>query len=157
MKPIKQFFWKLNSDFKDFQYLHHYNDQQLWQNKNIMSVLFLSLLLNFDLTQQAALVNFILFLNIFKILKFSFWTFWRKNCVSLDLLALFSRKPCKAFRIAQYKQRRLVKQCLNSDLYFLSKTPGTVLLKTIVAYKPPPSLSQENKKTFLSGLLDTTT
>ena len=38
----------------------------------INSVLFLSLLLILDLTQQAAMVNFMLFLNILKILKISF-------------------------------------------------------------------------------------
>ena len=135
------FFGSRDSDFKDFQYLHHYNDQQSWQNKNIMSVLFLSLLLILDLTQQAALVNFILFLNLLKILKFSFWLFWRKNYVSLDFWALFSRKTCSAFRIAKCKQRRLVKTCLTSDLYFLSKTSGTVLQETIVSYKSLPSLS----------------
>ena len=40
-----------------------------YKNKNIMSVVFLSLLLTFKLIQQAALMNFILYLNIFKILK----------------------------------------------------------------------------------------
>ena len=37
--------------------------------KNIMSVVFLSLLLIFELIQQAALMNFMLYLNIFKTLK----------------------------------------------------------------------------------------
>ena len=40
-----------------------------------MSVVFLSLLLIFELIQQAALVNFMLLLNILKILKISFGTF----------------------------------------------------------------------------------
>ena len=70
----------------------------------------------FELIQQATLVNFTLFLNIFKILKILFWTFWRQNCISLPLWALLSLKPCKAFRIAQCKQLRLVKPCLNFDL-----------------------------------------
>ena len=75
-----------------------------------MSVVFLCLLLILELIQQAALVNFMLFLNMFlKILKISFW---RKNCVSFDLWALFSWEPWKALRIAQCKQRRLVKPCL---------------------------------------------
>ena len=52
---------------------------------------------------------------------------------------------CKAFRIPQCKQPQLVKPCLNPDLFFISKTSGTVLL---VSYKPLPSLSQENRKTF---------
>ena len=105
----------------------------------------MSLLLIFELIQQAALVKS-MFLSILKILKISFWTQWRKNCISLDLWALFSWKPCKAFRIAQCKQPRLVKPCLNSDLYFISKTSGTALLETITSYKPLPILSQENKK-----------
>ena len=88
----------------------------------ILRVVFLSLLLIFELIQQVALVNLMSFLNILKILIISFWTFWRKNCISLGLWASFSWKSCKAFRIALCKQPRLVKPCLNSDLYFLSKT-----------------------------------
>ena len=80
----------------------------------ILLLMVLSLLLIFELIQQAALVNFMLFLNILKILKFSFWTCWGKNGISLDLWDLFSWKPCKAFRIAQCKQPRLLKPCLNS-------------------------------------------
>ena len=45
-----------------------------------MSVVLLSLLI-FELIQKAAL-NFILFLNIFKIL---FWTFWEKNSLPRGL------------------------------------------------------------------------
>ena len=117
--------------------------------------MFLSLLLIFELIQQAALVNFMLFLNILKILK-SFWTFWRKNCISLDLWALFSWKPCKAFKIAQCKQPQLIKPCLNFDLCFISKTSRTALLETIVSYKrkPHPSLSRKTEKTLLPALLD---
>ena len=62
-----------------------------------MSVVFLSLLLIFELIQQVTLINFMLHLNICKILKISFWTFWRKNCISLALWALFSLKPYKVF------------------------------------------------------------
>ena len=115
-------------------------------------MVFLSLLLIFELIEQAALVNFIFFLNIFKILKISFWTLWRKNCISLDLWALFSLKACKAFRIAQCKEPQLIKPCLNSDLYFIFKTSGTALLETIVSYKPLP-LSQENRKTLPQAAL----
>ena len=46
-------------------------------------------------------MNFMLFLIIFKIYKILLWTFWRKNCISLDLQAHFSLKPCKAFRTVQ--------------------------------------------------------
>ena len=46
----------------------------------------------------------------------------------------------------------LVRPCLNSDLYFISKTSGTALLETIVSYKSFPSL-----KTLPSALLGTPT
>ena len=105
-----------------------------------MSVVCFSLLLFLELIQQAALVNFMLFSNILKILKISFWTFPRKNWLSLDLWALFSLKSCKALRIAQCKHPRLEKTCLNSDLYFISKTIGTALTEIIVSYKPLSSL-----------------
>ena len=95
-----------------------------------------------------------LFLNIFKILKISFWTFRRKNCISLVLWALFSLKQCKTFRIAQCKKPRLVKPCLNSDLYFIflknlwhSFTWDNSFLQT------PPSLSHEYRKTLPLALL----
>ena len=54
----------------------------------ILSVVFLSLLLIFELIHQAALVNFMLFSNILKILKISFGTFWKKK-ISLDLMYTF--------------------------------------------------------------------
>ena len=123
----------------------------------ILILMVLSLLLIFELIQQAALVNSMLFLNILKILKFSFWTCWEKNGISLDLWDLFSWKPCKAFRIAQCKQPRLLKPCLNSDLYFISKTSGTALIETIVLYKPLYSLSLVNRKTLPLTLPDTST
>ena len=70
-----------------------------------MSVVFLFLLPIFELIQQAALVNFMLYLNI------SFSTFSGKNCVekSLALWALFPLKVLKAFRIVQCKEPQLVK------------------------------------------------
>ena len=108
--------------------------------------IFLSLLLLFALTQQAAQVNLMLFSNIFIFLKISFWTFSRKNCISLALSAPFSLKPCKAFRIAQCKQSQLLKPRLNFDLCFIFKTSDRTLLETIVSYKPCPSLSQVNQK-----------
>ena len=49
----------------------------------------------------------------------------------------------------------LVKPCLNSDLYFISKTCGATLLETTVSYKPLARISQENRKTLLAALLDT--
>ena len=57
----------------------------------------------------------------------------------LDLWALFSIKPCKAFRIAQFKQT-----LLNADLNFRFKSSDSVLLETIVFYKSPLILSQKN-------------
>ena len=113
-----------------------------------MSVVFLSLLLVSELIQQAVLVNFMLYLNIFKILEVLFLTFWRKNGISLALWAPFSLKPYKAFRIAQCKQLRLVTPCLNADLYFIFKTSGTALLETKVSHKLPANLSQKNRKTL---------
>ena len=83
--------------------------------------------------------------RVFKVLKISFWTFWRKNCIPLNLWALFIRKLCKAFRTAQCKQPRLVKPCLNSDVYVIFQTFGTALLETTVSYKPLCSISQENR------------
>ena len=60
--------------------------------------MFLSLLCNFELIEQVALVDFLLYLNIFKILRISFSTFW---IACLVLWTLFSLKPCKAFSIVQ--------------------------------------------------------
>ena len=51
----------------------------------------------------------------------------------------------------------LVKPCLNSDLYSISKTPGAALLEALVSHKRLPSLSQENRKTLPPALLDTST
>ena len=45
------------------------------KNNNIVKVVFLSLLLIFEFIQQAALVNFTLYLNICRILKVSFQIF----------------------------------------------------------------------------------
>ena len=120
------------------------------ERKRILWALCFCLLLIFELT----LVNFMLFLNILKILKISVWTFWRKNCISL---LFFSWKRVKAFRAAEWKHPRLVKPSLNSDLNFICKTPGTTLLETIVSYKPIPNLSQENRKTLFPALLGTST
>ena len=58
------------------------------------------------------------------------------------LVVSFFLKRCKTFRIAQCKQPRLVKPCLNFDLCFIFKTSGVALLWTTVSYKLPPSLSQ---------------
>ena len=76
--------------------------------------------------QQDTLVNFMLYLIIFKILKIWFWTFWRKNCIENC-----NWKLPKAFRIAQCKQSRLVKPWLNLDLSFIFKSSGTAILETI--------------------------
>ena len=115
-------------------------------NNSDMSVVFLSLLHNLQLTQQAALVNSMLFLNIFKILKMSFWHFEGKIAYILPFGLFFFIKSCKAFRIAQSKWPQLVKPCFDSDLYFTFKTSGRALLEAIVSYKVPPILSQENKE-----------
>ena len=48
-------------------------------------MVFLSLLCNFELIGQAALVDFLLYLNIFKILRISFSTFWIAYVLSYGL------------------------------------------------------------------------
>ena len=101
------------------------------------------------------MVSFMLLLNILKILKISFWTFCRKNCISLSLWALFFLNPCKGFTIALCKQLRVVKSSLNSDLYFMFKISGTALLETTVSYKSPSSLFLENRKTPSPASLET--
>ena len=52
--------------------LSNFKISKKWEHKNIMTVLILSLLLIFELTQQAALLNFELLLNVLKISKCSF-------------------------------------------------------------------------------------
>ena len=59
-----------------------------------MSALFLSLLLIFELIQQATLMNFMLFLNILKILKVSFSKFWRENLHIPWLVGSFFLEHC---------------------------------------------------------------
>ena len=81
-----------------------------------------------------------------------------KEKIACVLWALFSLKLCKLFRLVQYKRLQVVKPCSNSDLYFILKTSsGRALLETIVSYKSPPSLSQENMKTLSPAPLDTST
>ena len=91
-------------------------------------------------------MNFMLYLNIHKILKISFWTFWKKNYIYLVLYA------CKT---ARWKQPRLVKPWLIFFLNFIFKTPGVAFLEKISSYWPSPSLSQENRKSFPPTPLDT--
>ena len=107
------------------------------------------LLLIFELIHQATLVNFMFFLNIVKILKVSFWTFWRKICISLDLWALFLWKLCKAFRIVQCKQLRFLKSFKFWSIFHIqnlwySFTRDNSFLQTFT------SLSQKNPSTNTS-------
>ena len=69
----------------------------------------------------------------------------------------FPLKPFKVFRIVPSKQPRLVKPCLTSDLHFIFKTSGTAIQETIFSFKPPLSLSQENRdrEALPPALLDT--
>ena len=63
-----------------------------------------------------------MFLNILKITKISlFWTFWKKNWLSLASWALFILKLYEAFQIALYNYPWLVKSWLNFDLNFSFK------------------------------------
>ena len=119
-----------------------------------MSVVFLSLLLIFRVNSAGCSGDFHVVFKFCKFLKSNLEHFEGKNCTSLDLWAVFSRKPCNVFIIAQCKQPRLVKPFLNSDLCFTSLISGTALLETIVSYKPLHRLSQENRKTLPPALLD---
>ena len=103
----------------------------------------------FELIHQTTLVNFMFFLNIVKILKVSFWTFWRKICISLDLWALFFWKLCKAFRVAQCKQLRFLKSFKFWSIFHIqnlwySFTRDNSFLQTLT------SLSQKNPSTNTS-------
>ena len=64
---------------KDLQSLPHNNNQQYRKYNNTMSLVLWFLLLNFELMQQVTLVIFELFLDIFKISKFLFWSFERET------------------------------------------------------------------------------
>ena len=63
------------------------------------------------------------FLNIWKISKISFWTFWHKSCISLDFWAILFWKPCKVFRIEQCKQPRLVTPSSSTFRHIKNITP----------------------------------
>ena len=148
IKANKKTFFSEGSDFKN---LHR-------NNKNIMSVVFSSLLLIFKLIQQAALVNFMLLLNILKLLTINLtFKILNEKLYILWLVGSFFLKTIKTFRKAQRKQQRLVKPCLISDLYFIYKTFGTALLETIISNKPLPILSQESRKTLTTALPNTST
>ena len=68
--------------------------------------------------------------------------------------AKFLRTPFLPSTSGVRTASELVKPCLSSDLYFVSKISGTALLETIVSYKSLPSLSQENRKTLPPALLE---
>ena len=89
-----------------------------------MSVVFLSLLLIFELIQQASLVNFMWFSNISKILKSSFWSFWSKklhiSCVSVST----SQELFKAIFLSAKNNKKADRFCMK-----LSSTSNTVIHK----------------------------
>ena len=91
-----------------------------------MNVILLSVLLIFESIQKTALVNFMMILNIFKVSKISFWTFWKRGWLSI-YWTLFFLKTVQSF----YNRTMQTKSC------------GTVLLETIVSYYPqyPPAKS----------------
>ena len=91
-----------------------------------MNAILLSVLLIFESIQKTALVNFMMILNIFKVSKISFWTFWKKGWLSI-YWALFFLKTVQSF----YNSTMQTKSC------------GTVLLETIVSSYPqyPPGKS----------------
>ena len=89
-----------------------------------MSVVFLSLLLIFELILHTAQVNFMLFLNIFKILRISFWTFLGKNCISLCRMVVSCLElPNKGLGLVALKGNPLIQtlieeqSCWNKVLY----------------------------------------
>ena len=70
--------------------------------------------------------------NLFlKILKEKLYIPW--------LVGSFSWKPCRVFKIAQCKQSRLVKPCLNSYLYLILNSDQT----------PFPDFPRKTEKPFL--------
>ena len=98
----------------------------------------------------------------------NFAKFTRKHlCQSLfnfikreALVQMFSCEFCEDFKNTFFTEHLratagLVQPLLNSDLVFISKTSAS--LETIISHKPLPSLSQENRRTLPSALLDTTT
>ena len=109
-----------------------------------MSVAFLPLLVIFELIQRAALVNFMLFSEILKILK-----------TSLDLIALLEQHSANSHNQEKqppevfYKKRCSQKFCKNFDLYFISKPSGATLLQTIVSYKNPFPVSRRKTEKHL--------
>ena len=107
--------------------------------------------------KKAVLRNFVKFTR--KHLYQSHFNFIRKE----TQVQVFSCEFCEIFKNTCFTKHLratasgLVKPCLNSDLYFTSKTSGTALLEIIVSNKPLPSLSQQNRETLPSALLDTLT
>ena len=98
--------------------------------------------------KKSVLRNFSKFIR--KHLCQSFFNFIKKEA----LVQVFSCEFCEIFTNIFFTEHlratasELVKPCLNSDLYFISKTSGTALLETKISYKPLPSPSQENRKPF---------
>ena len=104
----------------------------------------MSLLLIFEMIQQAALVKFMYFLSISKISEKRHFEHYEREIDSPCSLFFFFLKSHKAFRIAPCKQSWLnfVKTRLNFDLSFEFKSSGTVLLEIIVSSNNP--IPQEN-------------
>ena len=81
----------------------------------------------------------------------SLFNFIRKE----TLVQVFSCEICEIFKNTFFTEHLratssgLVKPCLNSDLYLISKSSGTALLETIVSYKPLPILSHRKTEKLL--------
>ena len=81
----------------------------------------------------------------------SLFNFSRKE----TLVQVFSCEICEIFKNTFFTEHLratasgLVKPCLNSDLYLISKSSGTALLETIVSYKPLPILSHRKTEKLL--------
>ena len=96
--------------------------------------------------KKAVFRNFVKFTR--KHLCQSLFNFIRKE----TLVQVFS---CEIFKNTFFTEHLwattsgLVKPCLNSDLYLISKSSGTALLEAIVSYKPLPILShRKTEKLF---------
>ena len=92
----------------------------------------------------------------FSLRKASAYNFIKKE----TLAQVFSCDFCKISKMTFFTEHLrattsgLVKLCLNSDFYLISKTSSTALLEKTVSHKPLPSLSQENRKILPPALLD---
>ena len=110
---------------------------------------FSSLLLVFELIQQASLVNFMLYLNIFRIWKI---LFWRKYCTYISCLVSFHNSTAQTATIS----KAMIK--FWPEFHVLKSSDTTLqLYNFLILTLPRPSLSQQNRKALPPAPLDTST